>query len=359
MKLKKSRFFTLMLVILALLIHLFSLDPSLVEHFYSNRLYPYIGRTLRFLLGWLPFSFGDIIYGVVVLWLITKLIKGIRAVFKRQITHKSFFAGLRYTFNFLLIVYISFNLLWGLNYNQEGIANKLGMRMQKYSTDDLKQMNGLLVARVNRSKQVILHSQSAYPSKQELFGRVSKAYKNAKTIYPFLDYHPVSLKPSLWSWLGNYMGFTGYYNPFTGEAQVNTLVPKFLQPFTTSHEVAHQLGYAKEMEANFVGYLAAASSNDTLLHYSVYLDLFMYSNRNLFETDSAASKEFRKQLIPEVQEDLKEWRRFYLRHQNPFEPIFRWIYGVYLRRNQQPQGVLSYDEVTGFLINYYKMTGKI
>lgn len=359
MKFTKALFFTLLLVVLAILIHLFSLDSPLVESLYFNRVYPHISQSLRFLLGWLPFSFGDIIYGAVVLWLITKLVKAVRAVYKRRVTGKSFLAGLRYAFNFMLIVYICFNLLWGLNYNQPGIAGKLGMRMEKYSTNDLKQMNGLLVSKVNESKQALQLSQPVYPSKKKLFDRVGKAYKHAQTVYPFLEYRHVSLKPSMWSWLGNYLGFTGYYNPFTGEAQVNTLVPKFLQPFTTSHEVAHQLGYAKEMEANFVAYLAAASSPDTLLHYSVYLDLFMYSNRNLFETDSVAAKEYRRQLIPYVQEDLKEWKRFYLSHQNPFEPVFRWIYGIYLRRNQQPQGVLSYDEVTGFLINYYKMTGKI
>jgi hypothetical protein len=188
---------------------------------------------------------------------------------------------------------------------------------------------------------------------------VEEAYGNAEKVYHFLKYSPISLKPSVWSWVGNYMGFTGYYNPFTGEAQVNTLVPKFLQPFTTCHEVAHQLGYAKEMEANFVGYLAATASKDTLLHYSVYLDLFMYSNRNLFGTDSVAANEFRKQLSPAVMNDLKEWREFYKKHKNPIEPVFRWVYGKYLERNQQPQGVLSYDEVTGFIIAYYKKYGKI
>lgn len=359
MKFTRSLFFTLLLVILAILIHFFSLDSSLVESLYFNRVYPHISRSLRYLTGWLPFSLGDIIYGSLVLWLITKLVKGIRAVYKRRVTGKSFFAALRNAFNFLLIVYICFNLLWGLNYNKPGIASKLNMRMEKYSTNDLKQMNGLLVSKVNESKQALQLSQSGYPSKKKLFDRVSKAYENAQTVYPFLEYRPVSLKPSMWSWLGNYLGFTGYYNPFTGEAQVNTLVPKFLQPFTTSHEVAHQLGYAKEMEANFVGYLAAASSPDTLLHYSVYLDLFMYSNRNLFETDSVAAKEYRKQLIPGVQDDLKEWKQFYIRHQNPFEPVFRWIYGIYLRRNQQPKGLQSYDEVTGFLIAYYKKNGRI
>ncbi|HRI23830.1 MAG TPA: DUF3810 domain-containing protein [Ferruginibacter sp.] len=359
MKLRKSLSITLILVIIAVSIHFFSLDPVWVETHYATGLYPYISRTLRFLLGWLPFSAGDIMYGGLVLWLIIKLVKLLRTVIRRKATKEGFTGGLIYAINFLLVVYISFNLLWGINYNRMGIARQLGLKMEKYSADDLKKINELLLAKVNESKQALLQTHAGYPSKQELFTRVSGAYARVQSVYPFLAYQPVSLKPSVWSWLGNYMGFTGYYNPFTGEAQVNTLVPKFLQPFTTSHEVAHQLGYAKEMEANFVGYLAASSSNDTLLHYSVYLDLFMYSNRNLFETDSVAAKEFRKQLMPAVQDDLKEWKRFYLKHQNPFEPVFRWIYGVYLRRNQQPQGVLSYDEVTGFLIAYYKKTGKI
>ncbi|MBK7123815.1 MAG: DUF3810 domain-containing protein [Chitinophagaceae bacterium] len=198
-----------------------------------------------------------------------------------------------------------------------------------------------------------------YPAKKELFKKVADAYRQAEHVYPFLQYRPVSLKPSVWSLVGNYMGFTGYYNPFTGEGQVNTLVPKFLQPFTTCHEVAHQLGYAKEREASFVAYLAASASQDTLLHYSVYLDLFMYSNRNLFETDSLSAREFTHKLLPEVLADLKEWRAFNKKYRNPVEPVFRWIYGVYLKQNQQPQGVLSYDEVTGFMIAYYKKYGKI
>ncbi len=259
----------------------------------------------------------------------------------------------------LLTVYIFFNAFWGINYNRVGIAEQLNLKMEKYSLDDLKKLNSLLIEKVNGSKQVLVGKQIKYPSNNRLFSRVKQAYVHAETVYPFLHYQPVSLKPSLWSWLGNYMGFTGYYNPFTGEAQVNTLVPKFLQPFTTCHEVAHQLGYAKEMEANFVAYLAAAESQDTLLHYSVYLDLFMYSNRNLFMSDSVASREFRRQLIPEVKEDLAAWKTFNKKYKNPVEPVFRWVYGIYLRRNQQPQGVLSYDEVTGFIIAYYKKFGKI
>lgn len=359
MKMKKSLVFTLGLVVIAVLIHIYSNDSTRVENQYSTHIYPFFSKILRHVFGWLPFSIGDIIYGSVILWLIVKLVKGTRRIFKRQATLRGTASSAGKGLRILLVVYIIFNLFWGINYNRLGIAHQLQLKMEKYKPEDLQRINSLLVEKVNASKMALVNQNFQYPSKRQLFSKVQDAYKEAEKIYPFLQYHPVSLKPSLWSWFGNYMGFTGYYDPFTGEAQVNTLVPKFLQPFTTCHEVAHQLGYAKEMEANFVGYLSATASKDSLLLYSVYLDLFMYSNRNLFATDSAAAESYRQKLAPAVADDLKEWRKFSKEHKSPIEPIFKWIYGKYLEGNQQPQGVLSYDEVTGFIIAYYKKYGKI
>jgi Protein of unknown function (DUF3810) len=359
MKMKKSLVFTLVLVVIAAFIHIYANDSTRVENQYSTGIYPIFSRMLRYIFGWLPFSIGDVLYGLVILWLIWKLIKGIKIIFKKQATLAGFAAGAGKGLRILLVIYIVFNLFWGINYNRIGIASQLQLKMDKYQPEDLKMINGLLVEKVNAAKLALVNQHVQYPSKRQLFVKVQDAYQEAEKLYPFLKYKPVSLKPSVWSWVGNYMGFTGYYNPFTGEAQVNTLVPKFLQPFTSCHEVAHQLGYAKEMEANFVGFLSATASKDTLLQYSVYLDLFIYSNRNLFATDSVAAKNYRDKLAPVVIDDLKEWREFYKKHKNPIEPVFRWIYGKYLEGNQQPQGVLSYDEVTGFIIAYYKKYGRI
>jgi Protein of unknown function (DUF3810) len=359
MKLRKPLFITLVLVVIALFIHIYSNDSTRVENQYTTGIYPSIARFLRNLFGWLPFSIGDVLYGLVIIWLIWKIVYAIKAVFKKQVTGQNFSKAALKAFHILLITYILFNAFWGINYNRIGIADQLQLKTDNYELADLKMINGLLIEKTNAAKQSLVKRNIQYPSNSRLFSKVQEAYLQAESVYPFLHYHPVSLKPSVWSWVGNYMGFTGYYNPFTGEAQVNTLVPKFLQPFTSCHEVAHQLGYAKEMEANFVGYLVASTSQDTLLQYSVYLDLFMYSNRNLFMIDSVAAKAFGKQLIPAVKADLKEWKSFNKKYRNPIEPVFRWIYGKYLEGNQQPQGVLSYDEVTGFIIAWYKKYGKI
>src|SRR6185369_11733527 len=95
-----------------------------------------------------------------------------------------------------------------------------------------------------------------------LFNTAVAAYSNTCLENEFLDYRSSSIKPSMIGYIGNYLGFSGYYNPFSGEAQVNTTVPSYIKPFTTCHEIGHQLGYAKENEANFAGFLSAKSSNN-------------------------------------------------------------------------------------------------
>lgn len=359
MKYKKKLVFIGVLLVLAILIRLYSASPVRVEGGYSTGWYGGIVAVLRLLFGWLPFSIGDLLYGLAAIWVLWKLVKIIKFAVQRKATWDGFVRVLLKIITIILLLYIFFNGLWGINYNRKGIAYQLGLQMDKYSLDDLKNINGVLINKVNAAKQSLINSKTVYPSSQQLFDKVKANYEHIDSLYPFLKYSHQSLKSSMWGWLGNYVGFTGYYNPFTGEAQVNTTVPKFLQPYTACHEVAHQLGYAKEMEANFVGYLAASNSTDTLFQYSVYLDVFLYSNRNLRNSDSTSAKYYSQQLLPEIKNDLLEWRVFNRKHRNPVEPVIRWMYGKYLESNQQPQGVLSYDEVTSFLIAYYKKFGKI
>lgn len=351
-----------MLVFVCIVIHIYSNDANRVESGYASTFYPTLSNVFRSIFGWLPFSIGDFLWGWLVFFLILKLFYFIRFLFSKK--RRSGSAELVKlttikTVMFCSVVYILFNIFWGINYNRLGIANQLGLTMNEYTLDELKIINGVLVDKINNSKQTLLNKKAAYPNNSSLFSMTKNAYAVVAKKYEFLNYPNASLKQSMWGWLGNYTGFVGYYNPFTGEAQVNTTVPKFTQPFTACHEVAHQLGYAKEMEANFVGYLAASNSTDTLFRYSVYTDLFSYANRTLYIADSSAALQYRKLLLPAVIADFKERRKFAMDHSSFLEPIFRTLYGKFLQSNQQPMGILSYDEVTTFIISYYKKFGTI
>jgi hypothetical protein len=359
MNLKKKWLMLALLFSVAIIIRFISLHPMLVEKYYSSGIYPHISKVLKYAFGWLPFSIGDIIYGTLIIWVLVKLVKGIIKIFRKEYNWAYLKTKIYSIAVSLLLIYISFNLLWGLNYNRKGIAYQLGLTKEKYSAADLIIIDSLLVEKVNESKRALLRQKKQYPSSAENFAAAANAYNNISKQYSWLAYKPASAKASLWGWAGNYIGFTGYYNPFTGEAQVNTTVPKFTQPFITCHEMAHQLGYAKEDEANFAGYLAATSSPDTLLHYSAYLDMYMYIQGSMMLSDIATTMYFSHKLIPEIKADLSDLYKFYGLHQSPLRPVFKWVYDGYLQKNEQPSGILTYEEVAAFLISYYKKHGRI
>lgn len=357
--LQQNRNLWICALLLVAVIKIFSLNKSWVESIYTSKFYFFFSKFLRLLFGWIPFSVGDILYLIAGCWLLWKLIKNIRLILRRKLRDKLVLVKILKLILALTFVYIIFNIFWGINYNRAGIAHQLSLPNLQYDTSELLVIRQLLLQKVNSSKTSLINNREPYPSKKELFEKAERSYKEVQKEYPFLRFERLSIKSSLYGNLGNYIGFTGYYNPFTGEAQVNTTVPKFLQPYIATHEMAHQLGYAKENEANFVGYLAAVNSNDTLFHYSAYLGLFLYANREVYYFDPASAKKFPGLLIPGVKKDIAELRQFNLNHRSFVEPWITWLYGEYLTLNQQPQGMHSYNAVVGMLIAYYQKYGKI
>jgi hypothetical protein len=268
------------------------------------------------------------------------------------------FNGLRQAGFFVVSVYVLFNLLWGLNYNRVGIAKQLELKEEIYQKEDLVAVVDQLVTRINELDTIGRINRRYMKIKKNLFMGATEAYDTLAAYRPQFAYQYASVKPSLYSYLGNYLGFTGYYNPFSGEAQVNTTVPGFVLPFTTCHEIGHQLGYAKESEANFAGFLSSKSSIDPIFRYSVYFEMYIYSRRYLYNIDSNLLKSYDAKLGAAVKADYRELRAFWKKYENPVERVVDLVYGEYLRANQQPSGKLSYSEVISWLIAYYKKFGK-
>ncbi|THU40634.1 DUF3810 domain-containing protein [Niastella caeni] len=347
----------LVLIGLAISIKIFSLFPDAVEKYYASGIYPVISKLQRILFGWLPFSVGDIFYGLVIIWLLYKLYHTTRRIVKRQTNKKYWLHALLQTAFVVVVVYVSFNLLWGLNYNRRGVAYQLGLKVERYSKNDLVQLMQTIVYRLHALDSPSRVNRQALARKRNLFDGAVSAYGQLAHNETKFTYSFQSVKPSLYSYLGNYLGYTGYYNPFSGEAQVNTTVPLFVQPFTTCHEIGHQLGYAKENEANFAGYLSAKSSQDALFRYSVYFDLYSYSRYYLYAQDSITAKQLDAQLPAGIKADHRVLREFVKKYRNPVEVIIDKLYGEYLKANEQPGGKLSYNEVVAWLVAYYKKFG--
>jgi hypothetical protein len=352
----------------ALVISLFSVFPAAVEKYYSAGIYPGLAAILRTLMGGIPFSIGDIIYVSLVIRLIFKLARGIILFARKQYSKVLLVNFLFRSFRLLLWVYIVFKIFWGLNYDRLGIAWQLKIDKKAYSKEEVTVLANQLIDKVNECRRQIKDTVLPAPPLDSIYNEAYRSYQNVSYTFDFLNYRNRSVKASLFSTMGDYMGFSGYYNPFTGEAQLRTDIPRILIPYIACHEMAHQLGYASESEANFVGYLAAAASHDVYFRYSVYLDLFsyaqseqviLYGREKNFEEFKAVLKQNRERLDTLVKKDRREIREFFHKRRNRISPAVSGLYDQYLKLNKQMQGVNSYDEVIGWLIAYQRKYGKL
>lgn len=345
-------------IILAILIKWISSDNQMVETWYSRGIYPPVAATLRILFGWLPFSIGDFFYGAVLATAIIWLYRWGRNIVRRQLPERWGWIVLKQAAGFALILYVLFYSLWGLNYFRIGVRAVMPLEVKAYETEELKTVMHVLAQKLNaQAEHVVEKDRDSLLKISYLEKEVLVAYKNMAQQYPGFAFSHASLKKSLIGNMGNYLGFSGYLNPFTNEAHLNRTIPLFYQPSVACHEVAHQVGFSSETEANFVGYLSCKASSNRLLQYSIYYDMVFYGLRELRRRDSTAARVFMESLHPQVRKDRAYFRRFLEAHKSPVGPMVESFYDAYLRANEQASGIHSYDEVIGLLMAYYRKYG--
>ncbi len=356
-KILRDRWF-IILFIISIGIKLFSLNKLWVENYYSTGIYPLISEFFRLLFGWIPFSVGDIFYAALFIYLFLKVLKFIRLLFKKQL--KKRFSLMVFTYlKLVLLVYIAFNIFWGLNYNRQGIAKQLQLELKKYSAVELLTLAQVLQKQLNiYAEQIDSLNRLRFNNDKILFRQGVKDYQNCVGLYPFLKYQNPSIKASLYGTAGKYFGYTGYYNPFTGEAQLKTSIPVFMKPFVLNHEIAHQLGYAKENEASFVSFLLCKNSNALEVRYAVYYEMFFDAVQQ-FKPAKNMDHVLRlfSNLHQRILKDKRDEFNYHKRNRNFVAPIMTGAYDKYLKMNSQPKGMASYNEVIALLIAYMKKFG--
>ncbi|TBM99735.1 DUF3810 domain-containing protein [Hyunsoonleella flava] len=346
---KKKTLLALSLIPQILLVKWLSKYPELIEQYYSEGLYQTLSKLFRFVLGWLPFSFGDLVYGLGGLYMIWWFLKN------RTRILKDFKHWLVDVFAAVSLIYFAFHLFWGMNYYRLPLHDNLNLNAD-YTTEQLVHVIEKLISvsndlHLNLMENDTLKVDVPY-DKNEVFNLIPKGYDNLKTVFPNLEYHPESTKQSLFSYPLTYMGFSGYLNPLTNESHVNGRIPMYKFPTTTSHEIAHQLGYAAENEANFIGFMAASNNDDIYIKYCGYTFGLRFCLNEIYNRDACLFEDLLADVNKGILKNYEESRKFWQAHENPFEPFFKLFYGNFLKANNQSKGMESYSYVVALLVNY-------
>ncbi len=354
-KLTVYQLLSLGLPIQILLVKTVSFFPAYVEHYYSNGLFPYISKLFRILYGWIPFSIGDIFYFTIGLVLLISSYRLIKTKLK-NIKTQFFVLGA-----YLSLFYFLFHFFWGMNYHRQSLFKTLDLEQKEYTLSELTSLTDTLLIRIKNTQLKLVASDTIkieIPySKTEILLKTQLGYTALSNEYPNYSYTKPSLKKSLFSLPLTYMGFSGYYNPFSSEAQVDILVPKVKLPMISSHEVAHQLGFASESETNFIGFLAATRHEDNYFKYSGYLTALRYSIGAIRYKDTILANQYAKKIPKGVHKNIQESLEFWQAYQNKAEPFFKLFYDNYLKVNQQKDGMRSYSKMVNLLVAYHEEHG--
>lgn len=345
-----ARYLTYFLVFQLLFVGGISRYPQLIETYYSNGFYPIISWLNRSAVGWIPISIGDLFYAVCTYLFVRFIYVMIRDKFNDPRNY--FFAAA----STVSILFFFFYMNWGLNYYRIPLAERLEIKSQSYSTEDLLVFMEKTTSQINAIHSTLTAHDSLKVmvpySRKEMHQLGIQGYGELGKKHEFLNYKKTSVKGSLLSLPLTYMGFAGYLNPFTGEAQVNTKMPLSTYAFTICHEMAHQIGYAAENEANFIGYLASTHHPDPYFKFAGYLTALKYLLSELYKRDPDEFQSAKSKLNPGILKNLKASKDFWKSYENPLEPLFKKSYNTYLKANKQKGGIQSYNYMVNLLLNY-------
>tara|TARA_B100001173_G_scaffold259551_1_gene232509 strand:- start:15 stop:1058 length:1044 start_codon:yes stop_codon:yes gene_type:complete len=315
-----------------------------IEGFYSG-FYIIWYTLLSNLVLYLKISVGDLIYILSPLFIIIYFLR-----IERR----------RDRFYFIIkipiIVYCLFYWSWGFNYNKKSEFELL--KTNEYSIEDLYFTTEHLIKKTNDLQIIISKSKEKKAVSNLMFDDIKneciKSIKKSDWMFNNNKTNGFPVKKSIFSTPLSYMGFSGYINPFTLEANINYNIPDISIPFTISHEIAHQLGYAFEDEANFIAIETLSKSKNNYLRYSGNLMAVQYLLSEIKKTDNEKHKHYIKELNIGVIKNIQEKKEYYLKYQNKYKSFFKKNYDIFLKNNNQKAGINTYSLVVDLLINNYQ-----
>jgi len=338
-----------------------SRNPQLVERYYSRKLFPLIIYAFSFVNGLVGFSITELVIYLLSAALVGTLIYQAREIY---LGRKRFVAMLRT--DLLAMVWVCgsttllFLLVWGLNYQREPLGMKLGFSGRMASDELLKMISENIVSEVNSNydqahRTAALEGPRSEPlSRAQIYELIESAYR----IEPLLAGAGAGLygppKPIYFSGLMSRLGLSGFYMPFTGEPNFNAAQPDFDVPYVMAHEKAHQHGFTREDEANFIAFLICVNSTHPYLRYSGYLNALRVVGA-LAGSDPEFYGNLHERIGKGPRNDLQTREAFWARNAGPARELAHQVNDSYLKANRIESGTQNYNEDVALIVGYYLM----
>jgi hypothetical protein len=322
--------------------------PQVTETVYSRGIYKVIRIILDSIHSILPFSALYLMIAILLL----KIYWGMK---KWRKSERSTFSKIGQTLFSLLsllgwIVFL-FLFLWGFNYGRIPLATQLKIipRPLKLETvvEELNARQTKLIelrANIPDATDSTSFLESSLPENMEDHLRQGLENQLRQLGYPTTGFPTVRVgypKGVIWRF-----GAIGFYNPFTGECNVDPGVHPIDRPYVLAHELAHAYGFGDEGICNFLAYLTCKNSNHPFIQYAGIFNYWQYLFYSYRRADSKNFATYYKKLPLDLKTDVRAIEENSALYPDFFPTTFRVAtYDAFLRSQGVKDGFASYNQV--------------
>jgi hypothetical protein len=151
------------------------------------------------------------------------------------------------------------------------------------------------------------------------------------------------------------LGTLGFYNPFTGECNIDGAVHPLQIWFLKAHEWTHAQGVTDEGDANFLAYLICLQSEEPAIVYSGQLEYLRHLLRAL-RSINPEIHQLTLQLLPSgIAADILDIRNRYAAYPDFMPKVREQVYDNYLKANGISEGLESYDRLVKMVFAYQRI----
>jgi hypothetical protein len=351
MELRWKHALVFLLPVEIIIFYLLSQNKVWVEKYYLPFVFRKLTTFLRFTIGEADFSIGSGLVYIFLFVLLYKVLRKTLQVIKGKPSGSFFPEVFVKVMTLLALAFGLYMVTWGLAYHSKPIAEIVAINTENVSSQDLKRLCERLVCLTNESRKQVPDIRFRSYKFHQLFLMAPEGYDRISKLVPELSYHFASIKLGVTKNIMSSLNTAGIYIPFTGEANINGNLPSFEAPFVICHEMAHQIGFASEEEANYIAYLACVHNADPAFRYSAnYWVLFLAMN-TLRKADIKTYEILYHKIDPEVFLDNDFSKGISKKLRNPAQSFTsRFLYDLFLKANSQESGINSYSLVVALLV---------
>lgn len=385
----KRRGFIVLLGIVALVavVNAVAWESAAFCDFYVRNIYPLWINTYGRFTGLFPFSVGEwMIVAGLVLTVIAVLLGIAAVIFLLALRNNRFYVKI---INFSKKYYTAYAWIFAgvlvvmtlncfIPYHCSALEEKYGM-LSRVSVDD-PMLEELLTKEYTLQELGELRDYVVIKT-NELAGKVNRD-ENGNIIYPenmeeiaiecmqslsedcdqLAGYYPMP-KQFAFSGFFSQQKMKGYFFPFSMEINYNALMHEINRPATICHEYAHLKGFMYEEEANLIGFLACANSEEVTFQYSGYLSILNYINNEFYDAIGRNQTVYAShvKISPQVRAENvfleeKTWEKVEAKaivKTEVVDKVSDKLAETSMVLNGVEDGILSYTRVVGLLLKYY------